>query len=263
MLLYNSSSGDTSSSSVASSSSSHLSDAPVSSTKQPERQKRPPKAKLEGYTGVMDHKVNMHRLYIVRQIVFVCNFSNFSSFLHLKCLNILLISKLMHKCLCYKKATNAVKRKQRVKPVFFSVSSLLGKNQKLCNFQRQKMQKSDTGFYKRKILTHVNKNTELKLQLGFSNKDRWQCLGWGIRLFVSALVLCMEKEVGFEKFHALKTLWGIWVHSVYFDLLVISWANLSCSQRECWLLWHFYLTPTALNLYSAVFQVSQRDFSSM
>lgn len=60
MLVYISSSGDRSPSSLASSSSTLRLDDPVSSTKMPERQQRPPKSKLEGYTGVMDYKVNVH-----------------------------------------------------------------------------------------------------------------------------------------------------------------------------------------------------------
>ncbi|XP_029004563.1 alpha-N-acetylgalactosaminide alpha-2,6-sialyltransferase 5b [Betta splendens] len=60
MLVYNSSSGDTSSSSVTPT-SSHLVDAPASSVKKPEAPQRQSKATLEGYAGVMDHKpLRMH-----------------------------------------------------------------------------------------------------------------------------------------------------------------------------------------------------------
>lgn len=61
MLVYNNSSGGSSSPSAASLLSSHRSDGP--STKKPERPQRVPASTLEGYTGVMDHKVNMHHLY--------------------------------------------------------------------------------------------------------------------------------------------------------------------------------------------------------
>ncbi|XP_040896516.1 alpha-N-acetylgalactosaminide alpha-2,6-sialyltransferase 5b [Toxotes jaculatrix] len=62
MLVYNSSSGDrSSSSSASSSSSSHCLEAPVSSTKKPEKPQRLSASTLEGYTGVMDHKsLKMH-----------------------------------------------------------------------------------------------------------------------------------------------------------------------------------------------------------
>ncbi|KAF1385800.1 hypothetical protein PFLUV_G00111530 [Perca fluviatilis] len=62
MLVYNSSSGDRSSSSSASSvASPHRLDAPLPSTKKPERLQRLPPPTLEGYTGVMDQKpLKMH-----------------------------------------------------------------------------------------------------------------------------------------------------------------------------------------------------------
>ncbi|KAF3691005.1 Alpha-N-acetylgalactosaminide alpha-2,6-sialyltransferase 5 [Channa argus] len=60
MLVYNSNSGDRSSSSVASSSFLHHSNAPASPTKKPERQKRPQKSLLEGFIGVMDHKLERY-----------------------------------------------------------------------------------------------------------------------------------------------------------------------------------------------------------
>lgn len=63
MLVYNSSSGNRSSSS-ASSLSPHRLDGPVPSMEKPERV---PTSTLEGYTGVMDHKVNMRHLCVGRR----------------------------------------------------------------------------------------------------------------------------------------------------------------------------------------------------
>lgn len=63
MLVYNSSSGGRSPSSTASSSSSSRRlDKADPSTDKPERRQRDQTSTLEGYTGVMDHKVNMHHL---------------------------------------------------------------------------------------------------------------------------------------------------------------------------------------------------------
>lgn len=68
MLVYNSSSGGRPPSSMASSasSSSRRVDGAVPSTTKPERRQRDQTSTLEGYTGVMDHKVNMHHLCIGR-----------------------------------------------------------------------------------------------------------------------------------------------------------------------------------------------------
>lgn len=50
----------------------------------------------------------------------------------------------------------------------------------------------------------ITTKTELKLQLGYVFKQRQVAVfGGRDQPFVSALVLCMEKGVGFEKFHAL------------------------------------------------------------
>lgn len=60
MLVYNSSSGDRSSlPSPLSSPSSHRFDGSASAAKKPEWPQKLPASKLEGYTGVMDHKVNI------------------------------------------------------------------------------------------------------------------------------------------------------------------------------------------------------------
>lgn len=69
MLVYNSSSGNRSSSS-ASSLSPHRLDGPVPSM---EKLERVPTSTLEGYTGVMDHKVNMHHLCVGRRSLSLYN----------------------------------------------------------------------------------------------------------------------------------------------------------------------------------------------
>lgn len=70
LLVYNSSSGDrsASSSSSSSSSSSYRLDARVQSTKVPDRSQRLQTTSLEGYSGVMDHKVNTDHLCPVNQV---------------------------------------------------------------------------------------------------------------------------------------------------------------------------------------------------
>lgn len=76
MLMYNSSSGDRPSApSPQSSPSSHRLHAPAPAMKKPERPKKLPTWTLEGYTGVMDHKVIIPLLHTVLQSVPLCIFT--------------------------------------------------------------------------------------------------------------------------------------------------------------------------------------------
>lgn len=178
MLVYNSSSGNRSSSS-ASSLSPHRLDGPVPSMEKPERV---PTSTLEGYTGVMDHKVNMHHLCVGRRSLSLYNvidndgsgssFETFKYWCFRLCPNYCIMSNCSKKLPRRPKVRGMISKKNKIFPTY-----------------------NERKYVGKWRLKHSPTTTETSRV--FIQKE-WQCLGVRGQVLVSVLGLCVARWGGFR-----------------------------------------------------------------